>query len=234
MTFCTLYVHVLYLGKTARQGYIPDVLLHLNPCVLGEYKGITPCKSWYSERISVAAKNTFGYAVNHRQSSISRTYVRRAQKIDRDFHGTAPGVIGPFEKAIRAYGGHGIDDSLTGLAFGAFGGISSQFTQLLRSLAKAGARRLYSRMASASMKHCESTLLWQARRTLGHTLWTEGANLVLHRIQHLGGPASRARSKQRYAQFRFFPAGDPAAATHAHRMAANGFDLGRDFHRSRR
>ena len=84
---------------------------------------------------------------------------------------------------------------LAGLVFGAFGGISSQFATLLRSLAKAGARRLYPRMASVSMKHCEATLLWQARRTLGHTLWTEGADLILHRMQHLGGPASRDRAR---------------------------------------
>ena len=160
--------------------------------------------------------------------------MKRAQKLDRDHHGTGVGTVGPFEKALRAYGGHGTDDSLTGLVFGAFGGISSQFAALLRSLAKAGARRLYPRMASVSMKHCEATLLWQARRTLGHTLWTEGADLILHRMQHLGGPASRDRARQRHAQFRFFPAGDPAAATHAHRMAANGFDLGYDYRRFNR
>ena len=157
----------------------------------------------------------------------------RAHKIDQRFHNTAAGEVGPFEQALRAYGGHGVDDSLTGLAFGAFGGISSNFAALIRSLTKAGARKLYSRMASASMRHCESTLLWQARRTLGHTLWREGADLLLHRIRHLGGPASRDSSRQRHAQFRFFPAGDPAAATHAHRMAANGFDVGSDHRRFR-
>ena len=152
--------------------------------------------------------------------------MKRAQKIDRDHHGTSVGTVGPFKKALRAHGGHGADDSLAGLVFGAFGGVISQFSGLLRSLAKGGARKLHPRMASVSMKRCEATPLWQARRKLGHTLWTEGADLILHRMQHLGGPASRDRVRQRHAQFRVSRAGDPASATHAHRMAANGFDLG--------
>ena len=40
----------------------------------------------------------------------------------------------------------------------------------------------------------------------------------------LGGSATRERSRQRHAQHRLFPAGDPAAATWAHRNAAAGFD----------
>ena len=54
--------------------------------------------------------------------------------------------------------------------------------------------------------------------------WAANADLILHRIQHLGGAATRGRSRQRHAQHRFFPAGDPAAATWAHRNAAAGFD----------
>ena len=221
-------------SNQVRQGYIPDILVHLNPAVLGEFKGITPCKSWYSRRAPNEVQDDFGYAGNHRQSEISKDYIARARAIDQRYHSTPAGTVGPFEEALRAHGGHGVNDRLTGLVFGAFGGISSNFASLLRSLVKAGALKLYPRMASASMRHCESTLLWQARRTLGHTLWTEGADLVLHRIQYLGGPASRGRSRQRHAQFRLFPAGGPAAATHAHRMVANGFDIGSDYRRFRR
>lgn len=190
-------------GRDVRQGYIPDILLHLSPAVLGEFKGITPCPSWYDSYAPRASKDEFGYAVNLRQKHISRTYVRRAKDIDRKYHGTSAGAAGPFEAALRAFGGHGEDDSLTGLVIGAFGGISNQFAKLLRSLAKTGAQHLYPRMNSASMKHCESTLLWQARRTLGHTLWTARADLISLRIQHLGGAAARTRSQQRHAQFRF-------------------------------
>ena len=61
---------------------------------------------------------------------------------------------------------------------------------------------------------------------LGHTLRRKGTNLMVYRIQHLGGPAFRSCSRQLHAQFRFSPSGNPAAATHAHRMAANGFNIG--------
>ena len=87
-----------------------------------------------------------------------------------------------------------------------------------------GAERLIQRMGSSSMKHCQATLLWLARRDLGSVLWAANADLILHRIQHLGGSATRERSRQRHAQHRFFPAGDPAAATWAHRNVAAGFD----------
>jgi len=67
------------------------------------------------------------------------------------------------------------------------------------------AERLIQRMGSSSMKNCQATLLWLARRDLGAVLWTANADLILHRIQHLGGTATRERSRQR----RFFPAGAP-------------------------
>ena len=89
-------------------------------------------------------------------------------------------------------------------------------------------------MASAPMGHCEASLLWMARRKLGAVLWAANADIVLHRMQHLGGEASRQRSQQHRARQHFFPGSDPAAATHAHRQAANGFDVGGDHRRHRR
>ena len=106
--------------------------------------------------------------------------------------------------------------------------------KLLRSLAKKGADLLFPQMAAAPMGHCEASLLWQARRKLGATIWVANADLILHRLQYLGGEASRQRSQQHRARQRFFDGGGPAAATHAHRMAANGFDVGGDYRRYRR
>ena len=47
-------------------------------------------------------------------------------------------------------------------------------------------------MASASMGHCEASLLWLARRKLGAVMWAANADVVLHRMQYLGGEASRS------------------------------------------
>ena len=74
--------------------------------------------------------------------------------------------------------------------------------------------------------------MWQARRDVGATIWAANADLILHRIQHLGG-ASRERSRQRHAQHQFFQGGDPATATFAHRNAAAGLDGQADYRRWR-
>ena len=135
-----------------------------------------------------------------------------SQSLARAYSTSTAGQQGPFETALRQYGDGG-DHCIQGLCVGIFGGISSGITSLRRILAQHGAERLIQRMGSSSMKHCQATLLWLARRDLGAVLWSANADLILHRIQHLGGAATRERSRQRHAQqHRFFPAGDPAAA----------------------
>ena len=81
---------------------------------------------------------------------------------------------------------------------------------------------LYPQMASASMGHCEPSLPWLARRKLGAVMWAANADVVLHRMQYLGGEASRQRSQQHRARQQFFPGGDPAAATVPCRLLAYG------------
>ena len=48
-------------------------------------------------------------------------------------------------------------------------------------------------MASASVGHCEASLLWLARRKLGAVVVAANADVgmpvVLHRMQYLGGEA---------------------------------------------
>ena len=73
--------------------------------------------------------------------------------------------------------------------------------------------------------------MWQARRDIGATIWAANSDLILYRIQHLGGAASRERSRERHAQYQFFQGGDPAKATFAHRNAAAGFDGRADYRR---
>ena len=93
---------------------------------------------------------------------------------------------------------------------------------------------LYPQMAAESMDHCEASLLWQARRKLGAAMWTANADVALHRMQCPGGGGLAATVTAAPSPQIFSPGGDPAAATHAHRMAANGFDVGGDCRRHRR
>ena len=201
--------------------------------MLGEVKGVRPCKSRYWPPAQAAASfDEHAYAVNRREALVNTELLNRADKLDQEFNGTLVGAAGPLGAAFRQYGDG--QKCVTGLVFGAFGEVSGNVARLLRSLVKKGADTLYPQMAAASMGHCEASLLWQARRKLGAAIWTANADVVLHRLQYLGGEASRHRSQQHRARRNFFPGGDPAAATHAHRMAANGFDVGGDHRRCRR
>ena len=203
-------------SRSHRQGKIPDGVFHLAQDHLYELKTISASTSRYGHASGASA-------VDKRASTINAEYMKTAHAIDVRWNGTPPGQRGPFEAALRQHGDGG-DHCIQGLCVGMFGGISSGITSLLRIIAQHGAERLIQRMGSSSMKHCQATLLWLARRDLGSVLWAANADLILHRIQHLGGSATRERSRQRHAQHRFFPAGDPAAATWAHRNAAAGFD----------
>jgi len=216
-----------------RVGYVPDLLVYLQPPVLGEIKGVRPCKTQHWSPAQAAASfNEYACAVNRREALVNTELLNRADRLDQEFNGTPVGTVGPLGAAFRQYGDG--QKCVTGLVFGAFGEVSGNVARLLRSLVKKGADTLYPQMAAASMGHCEASLLWQARRKLGAAMWTANADVVLHRMQYLGGEASRQRSQQHRARRHFFPGGDPAAATHAHRMAANGFDVGGDYRRYRR
>ena len=131
--------------------------------------------------------------MDKRADEINAEYMKTANEIDVRWNATiagqVPGQLGPFETALRQYGDGG-DHCIQGLCVGMFSGISLGITSLLRILAQHGAERLIQRMGSSSMKHCQATLLWLARRDLGAVLWTANADLILHRIQHLGGAAT--------------------------------------------
>ena len=193
--------------------------------MLAEVKGIRPCRTrYYAPGQSEASFNKYAYAVKRRERLVNTDLLNRADRLDQEYNNTPAGEVGPLGAAFRKYGDG--RQCVTGLVFGAFGEVSPAVGRLLRSLVKKGADVLYPQMASASMGHCEASLLWLARRKLGAVVWAANADVVLHRMQYLGGEASRQRSQQHRARQQFFPGGDPAAATHAHRQAANGFDGG--------
>ena len=212
-------------SRRNRQGKIPDGIIHLAPDVLYEVKTISASPTHYGHLGNLSA-------VDRREAKINGEYMATARAIDQKWNATPPGTQGPFETALRGFG-DGADHCIHGHVIGMFGGISAGLTRSVRAVAQKGAENLFNRMGSSSMRHCQATLLWQARRDIGATIWAANADLILHRIQHLGGAASRERSRQRHAQYQFFKGGDPAAATFAHRNAAAGFDGQADYRRWR-
>ena len=157
-------------------------MFHLAEDYLYELKTISAASSRHGH-------SSGDIAVDKRAGKINAGYMDTAHAIDVKWNATIAGQQGPFETALRQYGDGG-DHCIHELCGGMFGGISSGMTSLLRILAQHGAERLIQRTGSSSMKHCQVTLLWLARRDLGAVLWAANADLILHRIQHLGGAAT--------------------------------------------
>ena len=88
-------------GST-RVGYVPDLLMHLQPPVLGEVKGVRPCKSRYWPPAQAAASfDEHAYAVNRREALVNTELLNRADKLDQEFNGTPVGTVGPLGAAFR-------------------------------------------------------------------------------------------------------------------------------------
>ena len=137
-------------GRRNRQGVIPDLLAFFDRKRLIEIKGIAPCPTRHGRQMSgpqpAARCKVPGYAVDRRAETIPAEYVTKARKIDQKFNGTAAGVQGPFETALKAtaavvYGPSG--RCVEGCAFGFFGGISGSSTSSCGRLPR-GARRSFS------------------------------------------------------------------------------------------
>jgi hypothetical protein len=65
--------------------------------------------------------------VNRRQDKVNREYHNKAKKLDRDYHGTQEGTIGPIEDRLNMFGANG---TVLGLVFGAFGEVSDHVRQV--------------------------------------------------------------------------------------------------------
>jgi len=74
-----------------------------------------------------------------------------------------------------------------------FGGISAGLTRSIRAVAQQGAAKLFNRMGS--IRHCQATLLWQARRDIGVTIWAANSDLILRKknIANVSGFTVRGR-----------------------------------------
>ena len=131
--------------------------------------------------------------------------------------------IGPFEANLRSYG-DGKDKCVTGVAFGSFGGIGRNFSDLLRKFARHGAERLFHTMGASSVDDCESALLFHARRSIGFRIMATTADLILHRIQCIGGASARNLARRGFHMKQAFPDGDCAHALFAFRNASFGHD----------
>ena len=80
---------------------------------------------------------------------------------------------------------------------------------------------LWQPMMAASQGKARGILMWKLRMKIGAAVVRANAMLLMDRVAHAGGDAAAAHSRQSRAESRFFRGGDPAEATHAHRLLRN-------------
>ena len=71
------------------------------------------------ERLQEEAQGKSCLVVEKRAEKVAAEYVRKAQRTDQTYCGTAPGTVGPVEARLRTF------DKTVPLVFGAFGEASS-------------------------------------------------------------------------------------------------------------
>ena len=111
-----------------------------------------------------------------------REYVRKAQRTDQTYCGTAPGTVGPVEARLRTF------DKTVPLVFGAFGEASAAVEQLIDALAEAGADVHWRAMKAKKREEAKGALVWQLRRRWGMAAIRGNARLILDRMQFVECP----------------------------------------------
>ena len=96
--------------------------------------------------------------VEKRAEKVAAEYVRKAQRTDQTYCGTAPGTVGPVEARLRTF------DKTVPLVFGAFGEASAAVEQLIDALAEAGADVHWRAMKAKKRQEAKGALVWQLRR----------------------------------------------------------------------
>ena len=115
--------------------------------------------------------------VEKRAEKVAAEYVRKAQRTDQTYCGTAPGTVGPVEARLRTF------DKTVPLVFGAFGEASAAVEQLIDALAEAGADVHWRAMKAKKREEAKGALVWQLRRRWGMAAIRGDARLILDRMQ---------------------------------------------------
>ena len=135
-----------------------------------------------------------------RAEKVAAEYVRKAQRTDQTYCGTAPGTVGPVEARLRTF------DKTVPLVFGAFGEASAAVEQLIDALAEAGADVHWRAMKAKKREEAKGALVWQLRRRWGMAAIRGNARLILDRMQFVeyGGRADSQVAKMRGCPRRAF------------------------------
>ena len=161
-------------------------------------------------------------AMDRRARLLPGEYRRKVAQVDRQYHQTADGEVGPLQSRLEELaGGAGLED-LLGLCVGAFGDVSTDLDRLIKALAES--RALYlSREAGRPLSDNESNwILSQYRRILSVTFERSQAACLVARMGHLGEAARDCAARRREAMGEGVRLRQEAAAYHVAHVRARG------------
>ena len=188
-----------------RQGLVPDFRLrvpaaggaggpHLGEMVLAELKTISCCPTRYKRNPRATTK-----AVDRRAATLPHEYRQHARKIDQQYGGVLPGVVGPVEAKLLSFPG------LRRWVIGAWGEASEDLHILVKDLAMARAK--HQQQLEGRWRHSRrseegevAVLTGQVRRVLSLEGVKGSARCLLDRLRGLGVGAAAAARRRAWAE----------------------------------
>jgi hypothetical protein len=144
-------------------------------------------------------------SVQVRAGAVHAEYVKKARSLDATFCGSVRnGPPGPVERRLALLG------EVRPIVIGAFAEASPFLEELVSAAADVGASKHWRRMRCNSTNHARGLLLQVLRRSWGFAAFRANAQLVLRRLQHVGGaggganPHPTARCRRRMWRRRDF------------------------------
>ena len=176
-----------------RQGLLPDFRLEIpSPAGepiqrLAELKMLGAVPKWYPRKGALARKKK---AVERRVISLPGEYRNPLAALDKKYHGTQPGQVGPLVRRLEGYG------KLLCLVMGTFQEGSKDLHQLLDLVADSKLRARGLARGSEGSAHERSVILMNLRRELSTAGAKAQSACLLGRVARMG-EGHRAAAKRR-------------------------------------
>jgi len=168
-------------------GIIPDLLIKLGHLPrdgegdnrLKGFDHLADVKTLAPGAIYISGDTASAHAVAKRQKEVKRDYPKKAERLDKEFHKTPPGMTGPFSRALQGYG---IEGEVLGLVVGAFGEVS-QDVHDLRDVVADKLVEIHTSYFKIPRNRAKSFVVSFLTRKWGHAFARGWARLLLERLR---------------------------------------------------
>ena len=180
-----------------RQGLLPDFRLEF-PSPLGqpehrlaELKIIGAVKTWYPRKGNCARRKK---GVERRKDELQEEYRKPLAALDRMYHGTQGGEVGPLVRRLQGYG------QLQGLVVGAFQEASKDLHALLDTLADSKLRAMGLARGREGTEQERAIILAGLRRKLSMAAAKANSACLLDRVSRVGEEHRQAAKRRAWAK----------------------------------